>query len=322
MRTAFITGIGGQDGSYLAELLLREGYRVIGTVHGPAESSHPRIEHLRESITLAEVSLLDQKSVERALERYGPNEFYNFAAYHPASSQSLDDPVLIGEVNDIAVVRILEAIRAVDPTIRLCQASTSQMYGRPSTSPQDENTPFRPTNPYAIAKLSAHWNIVHYRQKYSLHACSCILFNHESPRRSEKFVTRKITVAAARIKAGLQRCLDLNDLDAKRDWGYAPDYVEAMWRMLQQEFADDYVLATGEVHSVRDFCRIAFGHVGLDYEKHVSQSAAQRPVSESTECVGNASKAQKTLGWQRTLEFEGLVRQMMDSDMALIVRQR
>lgn len=321
MRTAFITGIGGQDGSYLAELLLREGYRVVGTVNGSVRSRHPKIEHLRESITLADVSLVDRLALERALELYAPEEFYNLAAFHPASSQSQIDPVLISEMNGVAVVKILEAIRAVGTMTKLCQASTALMYGSPTTSPQDEETPFHPTNPYAIAKAFAHCNVAYYRDVHGVHASSCILFNHESPRRSEKFVTRKISMAVARIKACLQQELELDNLDARRDWGYAPDYVHAMWQMLQRNCGDDYVIATGKTHSVRDFCRIAFEHVGLDYERYVLQSVARYVPAEAVALTGNSRKAHETLGWRRTLEFEELVCDMVDADMALIMNQ-
>jgi GDPmannose 4,6-dehydratase len=321
MLTALITGIGGQDGSYLAELLLQAEYRVVGMVRGLTSAAQPRIEHLRGSIELTEGNLLDQHSLENVIDRYRPTEIYNFAASHPASSQSFRDPVLTGEFNGIAVIRLLESVRAVDPTIRFCQASSAQIFGRACESPQSENTPFYPTNPYGIAKSYGHWITVNYREAHSIFACSSILFNHESPRRGEKFVTRKITRAVARIKAGLQNCLYLDDLEARRDWGYAADYVRAMWLMLQAPVADDYVLATGETHSVRDFCRIAFEYVGLDYEQYVTQEPGRRRATHTVELVGDAGKARRLLNWHPTLTFRELVKMMVESDLALVARE-
>jgi len=243
---------------------------------------------------------------------------YNLAATHPASFQSFRDPVLTGELNGIAVLRLLEALRTVDPTIRFCQASSAQIFGDVRVSPQDEDTAFYPTNPYSIAKLFGHWSTVSYRETHGVFACSSILFNHESPRRPERFVTRKITRAVARIKCGIESCLHLQNLDARRDWGYAPDYVRAMWLMLQASAATDYVLATGETHSVRDFCRIAFEHVGLDYEQFVTEDPGHLRPEASVELIGNAGKARKVLDWRPSLTFEELVRLMVDQDLAFV----
>jgi GDPmannose 4,6-dehydratase len=267
------------------------------------------------------MNLLDQRSIAQALERFQPAEIYNLAAKHPASSQSLQEPILTGEMNGIAVLRLLEAVRSVNPSIRFCQASTAQIYGNPTEAPQTEDTPFRPNNPYSIAKLYAQWIITHYRDAHALFACSAILFNHESPRRAEKFVTRKITVAVARIRAGLQDRLSLASLDARRDWGYAPDYMRAMWRMLQMPAADDYVLATGETHSVREFCKLAFAHAGLEFERYVTQDS--EPVCREdgeVDLVGDARKARRRLDWSPSITFEELVRMMVDADLEQLAR--
>lgn len=314
MPTALITGINGQDGSYLAELLLERGYRVVGLMRPDAATRQQRIGHLRQSIELVHGSLLDESYLRQIIGQYRPNEIYNFAA-RASSSQLFTDPVLTGDFNGLAVVRLLEAIRAVDTTIRFCQASSSEMFGEASQSPQDESTPFRPRNPYGVAKLFAHGMVGTYRENFGLFACSSILFNHESPRRGAEFVTRKIATGVARIKAGLVESLQLGSLQATRDWGYAGDYVHAMWRMLQVQSADDYVVATGQSHSVRDFCEIAFAHVGLDYRNHVQlDPRAQRP-QESVRLVGDATKARTTLGWRPTLSFEQLVHMMVDADI-------
>lgn len=321
MPTALITGIGGQDGSYLGELLVRAGYRVIGLVHGPASAPLPRIDHLRGLIELTEGDLLDQHSLEEVVDKYRPAEIYNFAASHPDSTQSFRDPVRTGELNGIAVLRLLEAVRSVDPTIRFCQASSAQVFGNVRESPQNEDTPFHPTNPYSIAKLFGHWSTVSYRNAHGLFACSSILFNHESPRRPERFVTRRIAQAVARIHARMQQSLHLQNLDARRDWGYAPDYVRAMWLMLQAPLADDYVLATGQTHSVRDFCRIAFDYVGLDYEQYVIEDRVGNQTSTPVELVGDAGKARRVLNWRPSISFEELVTLMVDSDLALVARE-
>jgi GDPmannose 4,6-dehydratase len=320
VTTALITGITGQDGSYLAELLLAHGYRVIGLVRPERPVNDARIAHIRDRLELVPGDLRFQNALQEIIDRCRPAEIYNLAA-RASSSQLFSDPVATTEYNGLAVVRLLEAIRAVDPTIRFCQASSSEIFGNAAHAPQDESTPFHPRNPYGIAKLCGHWFTANYREVYGLHACSCILFNHESPRRGTEFVTRKIAIAAARIKAGLQDKLLLGDLDARRDWGFAGDYVQGMWQMLRAPAADDYVLATGVTHTVRDFCDVAFRHVGLDYEDFVMlDSVSRRPV-ESVLLVGNADKARRVLGWQPTISFEELVRMMVDADLQTTTAQ-
>jgi len=320
MPTALITGISGQDGSYLAETLLKVGYRVVGMVRRSTSASYPRIEHIRNAIELAYGDLLNQDSLEGLLRKYRPVEVYNFAASVPPTSESFREPIATGEINGLAVLRLLEAIRVVDPTIRFCQASSSALFGKACESPQRETTPFSPSNPYGVAKLFGHWITVNYRETYGMFACSGILFNHESPRRGEEFVTRKIARAVAKIKAGLQDSLQLGDMEARRDWGYAADYVQAMWLMLQAPAADDYVLATGETHSVRELCQIAFGHVGLRYESYVVQEAQSRRVSEAVQVVGDPAKARRVLGWHPTLTFRDLVCEMVDSEIKALDR--
>jgi GDPmannose 4,6-dehydratase len=314
MATALITGISGQDGSYLAELLLKKGYRVIGTARQRNTPNCDRIRDIANSIEIVETDLLDQSVVDRIVEDHRPIEIYNLAA-RASSSQLFEDPVLTGEINALAVARLLEAIRKVDPSIRFCQASSSEMFGNASESPQNEDTKFYPRNPYGVAKLCGHWFSVNYRETHKIFSCSSILFNHESPRRGTHFVTRKITQSVARIKVGLQGTLQLGDIEARRDWGYAADYVHAMWLMLQQAVADDYVLATGETHSVREFCEIAFGHVGLKYEDHVLQDHNSRRPTEVVQLVGKPSKAERLLGWRRSVSFRDLVCMMVDADM-------
>lgn len=314
MSSALITGINGQDGSYLAELLLARGYDVIGLVREDAGDRLGRIQHLRSQIEIIAGSLLDDALLRRTLEQYRPKEIYNFAA-RASSSQLLTDPTLTAEYNGLAVVRLLEAIRAVDPSIRFCQASSSEMFGTVSQSPQTELTPFRPRNPYGVAKLFAHGMVGTYRENFGVFGCSAILFNHESPRRGPEFVTRKITMGVARIRAGLSRSLPLGDLDVTRDWGFAGDYVRAMWQMLQAEAADDYVVATGVSHSVRDFCELAFAHIGLDYRAYVQTDPRAWRAPESLPFVGDAAKARRVLGWQPSISFEQLVRTMVDADI-------
>lgn len=314
MSSALITGINGQDGSYLAELLLARGYDVIGLVREDAGDRLGRIQHLRSQIEVIAGSLLDDALLRRTLEQYRPKEIYNFAA-RASSSQLLTDPTLTAEYNGLAVVRLLEAIRAVDPSIRFCQASSSEMFGTVSQSPQTELTPFRPRNPYGVAKLFAHGMVGTYRENFGVFGCSAILFNHESPRRGPEFVTRKITMGVARIRAGLSRSLPLGDLDVTRDWGFAGDYVRAMWQMLQAEAADDYVVATGVSHSVRDFCELAFAHIGLDYRAYVQTDPRAWRAPESLPFVGDAAKARRVLGWQPSISFEQLVRTMVDADI-------
>lgn len=320
MGTALITGITGQDGSYLAELLLEQGYRVVGVVRPGSARPYARIQHLAHRVDLIEASLLDQSQLQEVLEEYQPHEIYNFAAR--ASSRHLfADPVLTFEANALAVVRLLEAIRTVDPTIRFCQASSSEMFGAESQSPQSEITPFRPANPYGVAKLAAHHMVKVYREHFGLFACSAILFNHESPRRGPEFVTRKITMGVASIKAGLTNRLKLRSLDATRDWGYAGDFVDAMWRMLRADVADDYVVATGESHSVRQFCDLAFGRAGLDYKDYVELDPQAQRATENVRRVGDPSKIRRALGWRPSVPFEQLVRLMVDADMRSVAER-
>jgi GDPmannose 4,6-dehydratase len=318
MPRALITGINGQDGSYLAEWLLDRGYRVIGLMREGAEARQHRISHLRPRIELVSGSLLDEAFLKALLVEYRPDEIYNFAA-RASSSQLFVDPLLTGDFNGLAVVRLLEAIRVLNPAIRFCQASSSEMFGAAPHSPQNEATVFRPRNPYGVAKLFAHGMVGSYRESFGVFACSSILFNHESPRRGAEFVTRKISMGVARIKCGLAQSLQLGNLDAMRDWGYAADYVRAMWKMLQMDSPDDYVLATGESHSVREFCELAFTHVGLDYRDYVQVDAQARRPPEAVPLVGDAAKARTVLGWQPSVSFAELVRMMVDADLAALV---
>jgi len=314
-KRALITGITGQDGSYLAELLLEKGYEVFGATRRLSASNYWRIEHLLDRITLLPADLLDQLSLIRALEKSQPHELYNLAAmsFVPAS---WDQPMLTGEFNSQGVTRVLEAVRVVDPSIRLYQASSSEMFGKVREVPQVESTPFYPRSPYGVSKVFAHYITVNYRESYDLFAVSGILFNHESPRRGLEFVTRKVTDAVARIKLGLADSLKLGNLDAHRDWGFAGDYVRAMWLMLQQASADDYVIATGESHSVRELVEIAFGHAGLDWQRYVSLDPAFLRPAEVDHLIGDPSKARKELGWTPSVDFAGLVRMMVDADLA------
>ncbi|GMV21740.1 MAG: GDP-mannose 4,6-dehydratase [Acidimicrobiia bacterium] len=313
-RRALITGITGQDGSYLAELLLSEGYEVFGLTRRLSAANYWRIQHLLDRVTLIPGDLLDQLSLIRALERAQPQELYNLAAmsFVPAS---WDQPMLTGEFNSQGVTRVLEAVRVVDPTIRTYQASSSEMYGKVREIPQTELTPFYPRSPYGVSKVFAHYITVNYRESYDLFAVSGILFNHESPRRGLEFVTRKVTDGVAKIKAGLTQELRLGNLDAQRDWGFAGDYVRAMWLMLQQEDADDYVIATGESHSVRELVEIAFAHAGLDWQKHVVIDPAFLRPAEVDHLIGDCSKAKARLGWSPSVDFPGLVRMMVDADL-------
>lgn len=322
MRTALITGITGQDGRYLAELLLREGYRVVGVVRDASRIPQDDIREIRHRIEWVEADLLSPASIEKAIAGHHPDEIYNLAAR--ASSRTLvADPVLTGELNGLTVARFLEAIRVIDPRIRFCQASSSEMYGRSKESPQSEDTPFRPRNPYGVAKLFGHHMVGAYREHYGIFACSGILFNHESPRRGEEFVTRKITRAAARISAGLSSTLELGDLDARRDWGYAADYARAMHLMLAAPRPDDYVLATGEAHSVREFCETAFSYLGLDYRQYVRIDPAFVRTPDAVQLVGDSSRARTVLEWRPSVSFEGLVKMMVDADVrALVTSER
>jgi GDPmannose 4,6-dehydratase len=316
-KRALITGITGQDGSYLAELLLDKGYEVVGMVRRSSTVNFERIAHLQDRITLANGDLLDEMSMASILNEHRPAEVYNLAAQSFVQT-SWGQPVLTGETTALGVTRVLDAIRIVDPEIRFYQASSSEMFGKVVEVPQRETTPFYPRSPYGVAKVYGHWITVNYRESYGLHATSGILFNHEGPRRGIEFLPRKVSNAVAKIKLGLATELRLGNLDAKRDWGYAGDYVEAMWLMLQQDEPDDYVIATGETHSVREFCELAFDHVGLDYEKHVVIDEKFFRPAEVDLLVGDASKARKVLGWQPKTTFEDLVHLMVDADVALL----
>ncbi len=317
MTEAIITGVTGQDGSYLAELLLGKGYRIIGAVRDVEKAEKLLPMSLSNKVKLVEWDMLDQKQMVQVLLQYQPAEFYNFSAYSSGSGM-YDDPVGIGDVNGLAVARILEAIREVDANIRFCQASSSEMFGEATVTPQSETTAFRPRSPYGAAKLYAHSMIQIYRQRDGLFACSAILFNHESPRRGLGFVTRKITHEAARIKLKLTNEVNLGDLDARRDWGFAVDYVRAMWLMLQQLQASDYVVATGETHSVRELCECAFGHLGMDYRDYVRGDSTDYRPAEPIQLVGNNEKARKELGWSPEIEFHKLVHMMVDADLRML----
>jgi GDPmannose 4,6-dehydratase len=314
-RRALITGITGQDGSYLAECLLEKGYEVTGVVRRSSSPNLWRIEHLLDRIALRPADLLDQLSLIRLIQQLRPHELYNLAAmsFVPASS---DQPLLTGDYNSQGVTRMLEAVRQVDPGIRVYQASSSEMYGRVREVPQTELTPFYPRSPYGVSKVFGHYITVNYRESYGMFAVSGILFNHESPRRGLEFVTRKVSDGVARIKLGLTDHLGLGNLDACRDWGFAGDYVRAMWMMLQQDKADDYVIATGLSHSVRRLVEIAFEHVGLDWEKYVRIDPALLRPAEVDHLIGNAGKAKQVLGWAPTVTFEQLVTMMVDADVA------
>jgi len=314
-KRALITGITGQDGSYLAELLLENGYEVFGLVRRLSANNYWRIEHLQDRLTLIPGDLLDQLSLIRVLERVQPEEFYNLAAmsFVPAS---WDQPMLTGEFNSQGVTRALEAVRVVNPKIKIYQASSSEMFGKVREVPQRETTPFYPRSPYGVSKVFAHYITVNYRESYGLFAVSGILFNHESPRRGIEFVTRKVTDGVARIKLGLAKELRLGNRDAERDWGFAGDYVRAMWLMLQQKEADDYVIATGEAHSVQDLVELAFRHAGLDWEKYVKVDPAFLRPAEVDQLIGDASKARQVLGWTPSVKFDQLVKMMVDADLA------
>jgi GDPmannose 4,6-dehydratase len=314
-----ITGVAGQDGSYMAELLLLLSHRVIGAVRNIDDARARLPEDLKNKVELVAWDMLDQQSMTDVLAAYRPAEIYNFSAYSSGAGM-FDDPVGVGEVNGMAVARMLEAIRAVNTNIRFCQASSREIFGEAVESPQTEATPTNPRSPYGAAKLYADSVIRIYRQRYGLFACSAILFNHESPRRGLEFVTRKITHEAAKIKLGLAKELHLGNLDAQRDWGFAGDYVRAMWLMLQQECADDYVVATGKAHSVRELCEFAFSRLGLDYRDYVREDAsAYRPV-EPALLVGAAAKANRKLGWKPEIEFKELVHMMVDADLQTLTK--
>jgi GDPmannose 4,6-dehydratase len=313
-KTALITGITGQDGSFLAEFLLEKGYRVVGMTRRSSTDVHERIQHIVDDVTIVSGDLLDQSSMSSILAAVRPDEIYNLAAqsFVPAS---WTQPVLTGEFTALGVTRVLEAIRTVDPTIRFYQASSSEMFGKVQAVPQTETTPFYPRSPYGVAKVYGHWITVNYRESYDLFAVSGIAFNHESQRRGKEFVTRKISDGVARIKLGIQKELRLGNLDAQRDWGFAGDYVRAMWMMLQQPRPDDYVLATGRTHSVKDFVRLAFDVVGLRWEDHVVIDPRFYRPAEVDLLVGDASKANRALGWRPEVSFEQLVEQMVVADL-------
>ena len=316
-RRALITGITGQDGSYLAEFLLDKGYEVVGLVRRSSMVSFERIAHLQNQITIVSGDLLDEASLIEALQLHRPVEVYNLAAQSFVQT-SFGQPVLTGETTALGVTRLLDAIRIVDPTIRFYQASSSEMFGKVREVPQTENTPFYPRSPYGVAKVYGHWITVNYRESYGLHASSGILFNHESPRRGLEFVTRKITHGVASIFLGRQSELRLGNLDSKRDWGYAGDYVKAMWMMLQQEEPGDYVVCSGETHSVREFCELAFAHLGMDYRDYVVIDEAFFRPAEVDMLVGDPSRATALLGWHREVGFQDLVAMMVDADLDLL----
>jgi len=314
MPTALITGITGQDGSYLAELLLSKGYRVIGVARRSSTVTNERIEHLLDDITVVQGDLHDQGSLLALLEEYQPSEVYNLAAQSFVPT-SWNQPALTGDITALGVTRILEAVRFVNPKIRFYQASSSEMFGRVLEVPQRETTPFYPRSPYGVAKVYGHWITVNYRESFNMFAASGILFNHESPRRGHEFVTRKITDGVARIKLGHAKELRLGNLESQRDWGFAGDYVDAMWRMLQHDKPDSFVIGMGETHSVREFCEAAFGHVDLDYKDHVLQDEKFYRPAEVDLLISDPSKARSVLGWEPAVGFKELVTMMVDSDM-------
>jgi GDPmannose 4,6-dehydratase len=319
-QRALITGITGQDGSYLAEFLLSQGYEVCGMVRRSSTLNFERIAHIQDRITLVAGDLLDEVSMINILRDNHPTEVYNLAAQSFVQT-SWSQPVLTGETTALGVTRVLDAIRIVDPEIRFYQASSSEMFGKVQRVPQEESTPFYPRSPYGVAKVYGHWITVNYRESYGLHASSGILFNHESPRRGLEFVTRKVTHGVARIKAGIDEKLALGNLDAQRDWGFAADYVRAMWLMLQQDRPDDYVVATGETHSVKELVELSFAALDLDWKQHVVIDERFLRPAEVDLLVGDPTKAEKTLGWHRDVEFAELVQMMVEADLALVKSQ-
>lgn len=316
-KRALITGITGQDGSYLAEFLLEQGYEVVGMIRRSSTVNFERIRHIQDRITLTPGDLLDEVSLIHMLREHRPAEVYNLAAQSFVQT-SFSQPVFTGEVTALGVTRLLDAIRIVDPEIRFYQASSSEMFGKVVEVPQRETTPFYPRSPYGVAKVYGHWLTVNYRESYGMHASSGILFNHESPRRGLEFVTRKISHGAARIALGLDNELRLGNLEAQRDWGFAGDYVRAMWLMLQQDQPGDYVVATGQTHSVRRFCELAFGYVGLDYQKYVVVDERFFRPAEVDLLVGDPARARETLGWKPEVSFEQLVEMMVESDLRML----
>ncbi len=313
-KTAVVTGVTGQDGSYLAELLLDKGYEVIGVVRRTSHDSYERIGHLLDRLHVVAADLLDQHSLTTVIRDAKPHEVYNLAAQSFVPT-SWSQPVLTGEFTALGVTRLLEAVRLAHPEARFYQASSSEMFGKATETPQRETTPFYPRSPYGVAKVYGHWITVNYRESYGLYAVSGILFNHESPRRGLEFVTRKVTDAVARIKRGTAAELRLGNLDARRDWGFAGDYVDAMWRMLQRDTPRDYVIGTGETHSVRELCEVAFGHVGLDWKKHVKVDPRFVRPAEVDSLLADASQARRDLGWAPQVSFERLVTMMVDADL-------
>lgn len=321
MKTALITGVTGQDGSYLAELLLEKGYRVVGMVRRSSTITFDRIKHIQDDIEIVQGDLHDQGSLVNLIEEYKPVEVYNLAAQSFVPT-SWNQPVLTGEVTALGVMRMLEAIRLVSPKTRFYQASSSEMFGKVLEVPQKETTPFYPRSPYGVAKVYGHWITVNYRESYDLFAVSGILFNHESPRRGLEFVTRKITDGVAKIKLGLADELRLGNLDAQRDWGFAKDYVVAMWLMLQQDEPDDYVIGTGETHTVREFCDIAFGHLDLDYQEYVKRDERFYRPAEVDLLISDPSKAKAKLGWELEVGFKELVEMMVDADLERLSKEK
>jgi GDPmannose 4,6-dehydratase len=317
MPRALITGLTGQDGSYLAEFLLEKDYEVIGLVRRSSTVNYERIAHIQNRVELVNGDLTDEVSLIEAVRKAGASEVYNLAAQSFVQA-SFSQPVLTGQVTGLGVTRLLDAVRMIDPTMRFYQASTSEIFGKVHETPQSETTPIHPRSPYGVAKVYGHWITTNYRESYGLHASSGILFNHESPRRGFEFVSRKITHTVAQIKRGLATELRLGNLESKRDWGFAGDYVEAMWLMLQQDEPDDYVIATGETHSVREFCEVAFGHAGLDYEEFVVIDPEFFRPAEVDLLVGDPSKARAKLGWKPKVDFETLAVMMVDADLDLL----
>lgn len=319
-KSALITGITGQDGSYLAEFLLEKGYKVYGLIRRSSTVNFERISHIQRDIELISGDLLDQKSLTSALEVSGAHEIYNLGAqsFVPVS---WDQPMLTGEITGLGTTRLLEAVRSVNPNARFYQASTSELFGKAQETPQRESTPFYPRSPYGVSKLYAHWITINYRESYNMYACAGILFNHESPRRGLEFVTRKITHGVALIKLGREKKLHLGNLDARRDWGYAGDFVRAMWLMLQQEEAEDYVIATGVDRTIGEFCRAAFEHVGLDWQEHVVVDPKFFRPAEVNILLGDGTKAKEKLGWEPEISFEEMVQMMVDRDLEVVAEK-
>jgi GDPmannose 4,6-dehydratase len=320
MKSALITGITGQDGSYLAEFLLEKGYQVIGMVRRTSTLNFQRIKHIQDRIELVQGDLLDEVSLMSILREHRPQEVYNLAAQSFVQT-SWQQPVFTGEVTALGVTRILDAIRMVDPKMRFYQASSSEMFGKVQQVPQNENTPFYPRSPYGVAKVYGHWITINYRESYDLFACSGILFNHESPRRGLEFVTRKVTHGAARIKLGLADELRLGNLESRRDWGYAGDYVKAMWLMLQQDEPDNYVVGTSETHSVRELCEAAFGYLDMDWQEHVVQDPKFYRPAEVDLLISDPSKARRVLGWEPVVSFTELIHMMVDADLVALQKE-